>query len=89
MLAKEILGFRAWPWRSDHVPLFPCPDSDSEEEDAHFFSVDESGVPQPSVPEPRNPRAQSTFSTLVTVLKGRITVLCETKVSEGRGGGLG
>ncbi|XP_027712054.1 autophagy-related protein 2 homolog A isoform X1 [Vombatus ursinus] len=59
-------------------------DSDSEEEDAHFFSVDGSGVPQPPAPEPRGPRAQSTFSTLVTVLKGRITVLCESKGEGGK-----
>ncbi|XP_044537960.1 autophagy-related protein 2 homolog A [Gracilinanus agilis] len=59
-------------------------DSDSEDEDVHFFSVNESGVPQPPAPEPRSPRAQSTFSTLVTVLKGRITILCEAKGEGGK-----
>ncbi|XP_074087234.1 autophagy-related protein 2 homolog A isoform X1 [Macrotis lagotis] len=59
-------------------------DSDSEDEDTHFFSVDEPGVPQPPAPEARSSRAQSTFSTLMTVLKGRITVLCETKGEDGK-----
>lgn len=56
------------------------PDSDSDDEDAHFFSVGASGTPQPRAPKPPGPQSQSTFSTLVTVLKGRITALCETKV---------
>lgn len=56
------------------------PDSDSDEEDAHFFSVGASGAPQPPAPESPSPRSQSTFSTLVTVLQGRVTALCETKV---------
>jgi len=59
-------------------------DSDSDDEDAHFFSVGASGAPQPPAPESRSPRSQSTFSTLVTVLKGRITALCETKDEVGR-----
>ncbi|XP_044895453.1 autophagy-related protein 2 homolog A isoform X3 [Felis catus] len=59
-------------------------DSDSDEEDAHFFSVGASGAPQPPAPESPGPRSQSTFSTLVTVLKGRITALCETKDEVGR-----
>ncbi|XP_025734110.1 autophagy-related protein 2 homolog A isoform X1 [Callorhinus ursinus] len=59
-------------------------DSDSDDEDAHFFSVGASGAPQPPAPEPPSPRSQSTFSTLVTVLKGRITALCETKDEVGR-----
>ncbi|XP_054553456.1 autophagy-related protein 2 homolog A isoform X2 [Talpa occidentalis] len=54
-------------------------DSDSDEEDAHFFSVGASGAPQPPSPESPSPHCQSTFSTLVTVVKGRITALCETK----------
>ncbi|XP_034869063.1 autophagy-related protein 2 homolog A isoform X3 [Mirounga leonina] len=58
-------------------------DSDSDDEDAHF-SVGASGAPQPPAPESPSPRSQSTFSTLVTVLKGRITALCETKDEVGR-----
>uniref|UniRef100_A0A8C0MM11 Autophagy related 2A n=1 Tax=Canis lupus familiaris TaxID=9615 RepID=A0A8C0MM11_CANLF len=60
------------------------PDSDSDEEDAHFFSVGTSGAPQPPAPESPSPRSQSTVSTLVTVLKGRITAFCETKDELGR-----
>ncbi|XP_038309994.1 autophagy-related protein 2 homolog A isoform X1 [Canis lupus familiaris] len=59
-------------------------DSDSDEEDAHFFSVGTSGAPQPPAPESPSPRSQSTVSTLVTVLKGRITAFCETKDELGR-----
>ncbi|XP_058382466.1 autophagy-related protein 2 homolog A isoform X1 [Diceros bicornis minor] len=59
-------------------------DSDSDDEDAHFFSVGASGAPQPPAPESPSPHSQSTFSTLVTVLKGRITALCETKDEGGR-----
>ncbi|KAM8815025.1 autophagy-related protein 2 homolog A isoform 3-T3 [Rhynchonycteris naso] len=58
-------------------------DSDSDDEDAHFFSVGASGAPQ-AAPESLSPHSQSTFSTLVTVLKGRITALCETKDEVGR-----
>ncbi|KAB0404107.1 hypothetical protein E2I00_008860 [Balaenoptera physalus] len=53
-------------------------DSDSDDEDTHF-SVGASGTPQRLAPEPQSPHSQSTFSTLVTVLKGRITAHCETK----------
>ncbi|OWK17105.1 hypothetical protein Celaphus_00013306 [Cervus elaphus hippelaphus] len=53
-------------------------DSDSDDEDTHF-SAGASGAPQPLARESRNPRSQSTFSALVTVLKGRITAHCETK----------
>ncbi|XP_047374675.1 autophagy-related protein 2 homolog A isoform X4 [Sciurus carolinensis] len=59
-------------------------DSDSDDEDAHFFSVGPSGAPQAPAPEPPRRHAQSTFSTLVTVLKGRITALCEAKDAGGR-----
>ncbi|XP_059566161.1 autophagy-related protein 2 homolog A isoform X1 [Myotis daubentonii] len=58
-------------------------DSDSDEEDAHFFSVGASGTPQ-AAPRPPSPHSQSSFSTLVTVLKGRVTALCETKDEGGR-----
>ncbi|XP_014585167.2 autophagy-related protein 2 homolog A isoform X4 [Equus caballus] len=59
-------------------------DSDSDDEDAHFFSVGASGTPQPPASESPSPHSQSTFSTLVTVLTGRITALCETKDEGGR-----
>nr|XP_012633460.1 autophagy-related protein 2 homolog A isoform X2 [Microcebus murinus] len=59
-------------------------DSDSDDEDSHFFSLGASGAPQPPAPEPLSPHSKSTFSTLVTVLKGRITALCETKDEGGR-----
>uniref|UniRef100_A0A2K6N4D6 Autophagy related 2A n=2 Tax=Rhinopithecus TaxID=542827 RepID=A0A2K6N4D6_RHIBE len=60
------------------------PDSDSDDEDAHFFSVGASGGPQPPAPEAPSLHLQSTFSTLVTVLQGRITALCETKDEGGK-----
>nr|XP_012318457.1 autophagy-related protein 2 homolog A isoform X3 [Aotus nancymaae] len=59
-------------------------DSDSDDEDAHFFSVGASGGPQPPAPEAPSLHLQSTFSTVVTVLKGRVTALCETKDEGGR-----
>ncbi|XP_078197519.1 autophagy-related protein 2 homolog A isoform X5 [Callithrix jacchus] len=59
-------------------------DSDSDDEDARFFSVGASGGPQPPAPEAPSLHLQSTFSTVVTVLKGRITALCETKDEGGR-----
>lgn len=43
-----------------------------------------SGVPQTPAPEPSRRQSQSTFSTLVTVLKGRITALCEAKDETGK-----
>nr|XP_048313767.1 autophagy-related protein 2 homolog A isoform X2 [Myodes glareolus] len=58
-------------------------DSDSDEEDTQFFSM-ASGVPQTPAPEPSHRQAQSTFSTLVTVLKGRITALCDAKDETGK-----
>lgn len=59
-------------------------DSDSEDEDAPFFSVGGPSGPQPPAPEAPSPRSQSSFSTLVTVLKGRVTALCDTKDEAGR-----
>ncbi|ELK13375.1 Autophagy-related protein 2 like protein A [Pteropus alecto] len=59
-------------------------DSDSDDEDARFFSVGASSAPQAPAPESPSPHSQSTFSTLVTVLKGRITALCETKDEGGK-----
>ncbi|XP_029422190.1 autophagy-related protein 2 homolog A isoform X2 [Nannospalax galili] len=58
-------------------------DSDSDEEDTQFFSM-ASGVPKTPAPEPSSRQSQSTFSTLVTVLKGRITGFCEAKDETGR-----
>ncbi|XP_036114200.1 autophagy-related protein 2 homolog A isoform X1 [Molossus molossus] len=85
---------------ASHPPGFPGPsgfwhdnfkmcksafklDSDSDDEDTHFFSVGASGTAQ-AAPESLRPHSQSTFSALVTVLKGRITALCETKDEGGR-----
>ncbi|XP_021120271.1 autophagy-related protein 2 homolog A isoform X3 [Heterocephalus glaber] len=59
-------------------------DSDSDDEDIHFFSVGASGAPQAPAPEPPSHQSQSTFSTLVTVLKGRITALCGAKDESGK-----
>ncbi|XP_057634156.1 autophagy-related protein 2 homolog A isoform X1 [Chionomys nivalis] len=58
-------------------------DSDSDEEDTQFFSM-ASGAPQTPAPESSHRQAQSTFSTLVTVLKGRITALCDAKDETGK-----
>ncbi|XP_012969474.1 LOW QUALITY PROTEIN: autophagy-related protein 2 homolog A [Mesocricetus auratus] len=58
-------------------------DSDSDEEDTQFFSM-ASGAPHTPAPEPSHRQAQSTFSTLVTVLKGRVTALCEAKDESGK-----
>ncbi|XP_028626860.1 autophagy-related protein 2 homolog A isoform X2 [Grammomys surdaster] len=58
-------------------------DSDSDEEDTQFFSM-ASGVPQTPAREPSHRQFQSTFSTLVTVLKGRVTALCEAKDEAGK-----
>lgn len=73
--------------RGGASPLLPLPtpptlhsDSDSDEEDTQFFSM-ASGAPQTPAPESSHRQAQSTFSTLVTVLKGRITALCDAKAS--------
>ncbi|XP_069848263.1 autophagy-related protein 2 homolog A-like isoform X1 [Dipodomys merriami] len=59
-------------------------DSDSDEEDVKFFSVGASSVPQPPAPDPPRHHSQSTFSTLVKVLKGRITAFCEAKDEDGK-----
>ncbi|XP_010634330.1 autophagy-related protein 2 homolog A isoform X2 [Fukomys damarensis] len=59
-------------------------DSDSDDEDVRFFSVGPSGAPQASTSEPPSRQSQSTFSTLVTVLRGRITALCEAKDESGK-----
>lgn len=59
-------------------------DSDSDDEDTHFFSVGPSGAPQPPAPEASRPRSQSAFSAQVTVLKGRVAALCETKDEAGQ-----
>ncbi|XP_006901527.1 PREDICTED: autophagy-related protein 2 homolog A [Elephantulus edwardii] len=61
-------------------------DSDSEDEDCPFFSAGASGGDRPrsSTPEPSDPHNQSGFTTLVTVLKGRVTALCESKGEDGQ-----
>lgn len=69
------------PGSLSHVaPSSELADSDSDEEDAQFFSVRAPSTPQPPAPERSHPHCQNSFSTLVTVLKGRVTALCETKV---------
>ncbi|KAM6157924.1 autophagy-related protein 2 homolog A isoform 1-T1 [Rhynchocyon petersi] len=79
-----------------HPTGFPSPfkkcksafklDSDSEDEDARFFSVGAPAgdPPRSSTPEPPGPHSQSTFTILVTVLKGRVTALCESKNEDGQ-----
>ncbi|KAJ1106499.1 hypothetical protein NDU88_003900 [Pleurodeles waltl] len=52
-------------------------DSDSEDEDSHFYSVDEAALRKKA--EHQSRRALSFFSAQVNILKGRITALCETK----------
>lgn len=56
-------------------------DSDSEDEDSHFYSVDEAALRKKAEHQIRS--ALSFFSAQVNILKGRITALCETK---GEGG---
>ncbi|KAM4845899.1 autophagy-related protein 2 homolog A isoform 2-T2 [Thomomys bottae] len=58
-------------------------DSDSDEEDAKFFSVGASGTPKPPAPEPPRRPSQNTFSTRLKVRKGRITAFCEAKDETG------
>ncbi|XP_076971909.1 autophagy-related protein 2 homolog A isoform X2 [Tamandua tetradactyla] len=60
-------------------------DSDSEDEDTHFFSVGSLGPAAPApAPKPLGPHTQSTFSMLVSVVRGRVTALCEAKGDGGR-----
>ncbi|XP_075795281.1 autophagy-related protein 2 homolog A isoform X2 [Pelodiscus sinensis] len=53
-------------------------DSDSEDEDSHFYSVDEA-VAQRRKGEQLSQHQQSHFSAVVSILKGRVTALCEAK----------
>ncbi|XP_069500847.1 autophagy-related protein 2 homolog A [Ambystoma mexicanum] len=57
-------------------------DSDSEDEDSHFCSVDEAALKRKA--ELHSQGAQSFFSAQVNILKGRITALCETKGDGGK-----
>lgn len=91
-LARQEGGVQVWRGGAFPPHLLPTQppihsDSDSDEEDPQFFSM-ASGVPQTPAPEPSHRQSQSTFSTLVTVLKGRITALCEAKVRQPRLGEL-
>ncbi|XP_067328652.1 autophagy-related protein 2 homolog A [Anolis sagrei] len=52
-------------------------DSDSEEEDSHFYSVEKKG-------EQQRPSPQSCVSVLLSVGKGRITALCNAKGEGGK-----
>ncbi|XP_042294778.1 autophagy-related protein 2 homolog A isoform X2 [Sceloporus undulatus] len=56
-------------------------DSDSEEEDSHFYSVDEA---QRKKGDQRSPFPQSCVSVLLSVGKGRITALCDAKGEGGK-----
>ncbi|XP_050814796.1 autophagy-related protein 2 homolog A isoform X2 [Gopherus flavomarginatus] len=58
-------------------------DSDSEDEDSHFYSVDEA-VAQRRKGEQLSQRQQSRFSAMVSILKGRVTALCEAKGEAGK-----
>uniref|UniRef100_A0A8C3T518 Autophagy related 2A n=1 Tax=Chelydra serpentina TaxID=8475 RepID=A0A8C3T518_CHESE len=58
-------------------------DSDSEDEDSHFYSVDEA-VAQRRKGEQLSQRQQSHFSAIVAILKGRVTALCEAKGEAGK-----
>lgn len=79
---REVEAGPAFPGPTSTHPGL-TPDSDSDDEEAPFFSVGASSgaPPQPPAAEPSGPaRSQSALSTLVTVLKGRVTALCEAKV---------
>ncbi|KAJ7307129.1 hypothetical protein JRQ81_009111 [Phrynocephalus forsythii] len=56
-------------------------DSDSEEEDSHFYSVDET---QRKKEEARSPCLQSYVSIMLHVGKGRVTALCDAKGEGGK-----
>ncbi|XP_028824130.1 autophagy-related protein 2 homolog A-like [Denticeps clupeoides] len=77
-----------------HTPTPPCPhqdqfllcksafrlDSDSDEEDARFFSANESGLIQP---EPRPDHALSLLCLTVLIGKGRLQALTDSKAEAG------
>ncbi|KAJ6656924.1 hypothetical protein lerEdw1_002925 [Lerista edwardsae] len=58
-------------------------DSDSEEEDSHFYSVDEAAL-QRKKEEQRSPSRQSCISVVLRVGQGRITALCDAKGEGGK-----
>uniref|UniRef100_H3BF07 Autophagy related 2A n=1 Tax=Latimeria chalumnae TaxID=7897 RepID=H3BF07_LATCH len=61
----------------------PTPvDSDSDEEESHFYSIDDTA--EGRRPVPQNHRAQSFFSAVVNVTKGRITALTDSKTEAGK-----
>uniref|UniRef100_A0ABM5F3Q6 Autophagy-related protein 2 homolog A-like isoform X2 n=1 Tax=Pogona vitticeps TaxID=103695 RepID=A0ABM5F3Q6_9SAUR len=57
-------------------------DSDSEDEDSHFYSVEE--MQRRKKEEQRRPCLQSSVSILLCVRKGRVTALCEAKGEGGK-----
>ncbi|XP_053224319.1 autophagy-related protein 2 homolog A isoform X2 [Podarcis raffonei] len=57
-------------------------DSDSEDEDSHFYSVDEAA--QRKKGEQRSPFPQSCVSVVLSVGKGRVTALCDAKGEGGK-----
>ncbi|KAM6435330.1 autophagy-related protein 2 homolog A isoform 1-T1 [Liasis olivaceus] len=58
-------------------------DSDSEDEDSHFYSADETGTQQKRG-EQRYLSPQSCISVVLRVGKGRITALCDAKGEGGK-----
>ncbi|XP_029466870.1 autophagy-related protein 2 homolog A [Rhinatrema bivittatum] len=57
-------------------------DSDSEDDDSHFYSVDEAATRKKM--DQRGQQAQSFFCAVVNIGKGRVTVLCEAKGESGK-----
>ncbi|KAG8146526.1 hypothetical protein E2320_013678 [Naja naja] len=53
-------------------------DSDSEDDDSHFYSADKMDAQQ-KIGEPRNPFPLSCISVVLRVGQGRITALCDAK----------
>uniref|UniRef100_A0A8D2KQI4 Autophagy related 2A n=1 Tax=Varanus komodoensis TaxID=61221 RepID=A0A8D2KQI4_VARKO len=67
----------------ENAALSCLPDSDSEDEDSHFYSVDEAAAQQRKG-EPKSHFPQSCVSVVLRVGKGRVTALCEAKGEGGR-----
>ncbi|XP_029142482.1 autophagy-related protein 2 homolog A, partial [Protobothrops mucrosquamatus] len=85
----------ASPFASDGLPPTHWPenfqmcksafklDSDSEDDDSHFYSADQTGVQQKRG-EQRNPFPLSCISVVLRVGQGRITALCNAKGEGGK-----
>ncbi|XP_061461555.1 autophagy-related protein 2 homolog A isoform X2 [Rhineura floridana] len=59
-------------------------DSDSEEEDSHFYSADEAALQRKQEEEQRSLFPQSCISVVLSVGKGRVTALCDAKGEGGK-----